>query len=126
DGIRAFRVTGVQTCALPIFAVPRLDGVAARILHGEVPQRHAIGGDQEPLRATALVGEGEDGTVLSGAADGDIVDVERKTAGQFKPAAAQADGVAGTGLDQRGLQLLLGPLARLYAPGPRLGGANEN
>src|SRR5690606_40022110 len=31
DGIRDFHVTGVQTCALPIFAVPALDPVGVQL-----------------------------------------------------------------------------------------------
>ena len=59
------------------FAVAHLDGVAARVLDGEVAEDDAVGGDQQALGAAALVVEGEDRAVLAFAADGDAVDRKR-------------------------------------------------
>src|SRR2546430_13119606 len=39
DGIRDLTVTGVQTCALPIYRIGRLDSRCARMIIVELPRR---------------------------------------------------------------------------------------
>src|SRR5690606_5714786 len=53
DGIRAFHVTGVQTCALPILPKPSLP--ARRLLH---PNARIAGGAYQPHRRHGLPGPG--------------------------------------------------------------------
>src|SRR5690606_39671159 len=43
DGIRDFHVTGVQTCALPIYRAPALRALAARRVHRARPLGPALG-----------------------------------------------------------------------------------
>src|SRR3989454_1956718 len=51
DGIRDYKVTGVQTCALPIYSF------AKRGVYGEALERYRDARALEPQRADALLGE---------------------------------------------------------------------
>src|SRR5438874_3046543 len=62
DGIRDLYVTGVQTCALPIFAVPR--GVN-RMSDAVTPRGTATAGVARPMRASRS-SSGRMGLLLSG------------------------------------------------------------
>src|SRR5256885_4604435 len=44
DGIRDYKVTGVQTCALPIFLVPERVGTGVGCCHGALRRRSVDGG----------------------------------------------------------------------------------
>src|SRR5690606_41333758 len=56
DGIRAFHVTGVQTCALPIFLVGDVEQRAHAVRGGQCGKRalhvhpHVAGGDRQEVR----------------------------------------------------------------------------
>src|SRR2546422_8138235 len=47
DGIRDVAVTGVQTCALPIYLTLAAEGQHVKFLHREIPQPGGV----EPLRS---------------------------------------------------------------------------
>src|SRR5256885_5876041 len=63
DGIRDYKVTGVQTCALPISIVESMAGMLNAGIVPVVPEYGSLGcsGDLAPLSAVALalMGEGE-------------------------------------------------------------------
>src|SRR5256885_8632107 len=57
DGIRDYKVTGVQTCALPIFARLNLLGRAARVLDGADAAHHV--GELLRLHRSLLIRAGQ-------------------------------------------------------------------
>src|SRR5437868_14933721 len=67
DGIRSRNVTGVQTCALPIFPLARLRALgdlAERAQPGERDRRHAPTGEHERDRKSVV--EGKSGKSAAG------------------------------------------------------------
>src|SRR5256885_9519112 len=65
DGIRDYKVTGVQTCALPIFRKHEIARVAGEGVHGGAPrlanQRDRGAGNNSSLRILDGAGDGRGG-----------------------------------------------------------------
>src|SRR5206468_9718938 len=59
DGIRDLIVTGVQTCALPIYVVPLLD-LGATYIEGEVPRDLAAAAAEQRHHMLEAVAEYDD------------------------------------------------------------------
>src|SRR5687768_3849162 len=100
DGIRDVAVTGVQTCALPIYLPPHLAVLGHESLHLRVREGVVLGDDHHPLVALRLVGVAAEADHPLGALGVEAEEVRRRAdqRGALGPRRAVDKGDAGLGL----------------------------
>ncbi len=122
-GIDAVRAVGGLGLARPrsahmaegdVLRADDLDGVAPRILDGEILDHEIVASRLDPLRSHVLVLEREDRRVHPFAADGDVIRRDLEVFVEIERACGQLDDVARNRLDQIAQEFALGVRARLH------------